>query len=133
VTPVDVIRSYLAAMQHGDRDAAFAHYADDVVAHVPGRSPLAGERRGRAAMEDYVRAAVVHAHGRVETTLLDVLVGERHVALLLRERLVGEDAVLDMRRTNVYRVEDDRIAEVGIFEGDQHAVDAFFADADARP
>ncbi len=55
-----------------------------------------------------------------------MLAGEEHVALLVRERLTGDDGVLDMRRANVYRVQDDRITEVWIFEGDQYAVDAFF-------
>jgi hypothetical protein len=35
--------------------------------------------------------------------------------------------VLDIRRANVYRVRDDRIVEIWIFEHDQYAVDEWFA------
>lgn len=126
MTPLDVMRSYIAAMQQGDREAAFGHFSDDVVGYVPGRSPLAGEQRGREAVEGYIRAAIAHAHGNVELELIDTLAGQEHVALLVRERLTADGRVLDMRRVNVYRVRDGKIVEIRIFEGDQYAVDAFF-------
>jgi uncharacterized protein len=128
VSARDVMGSYIGAMRSGDREAAFGHFADDIVGHVPGRSSLAGERRGREAVEGYIRAAVAHAQGNVEVELIDLLVGEEHVALLVRERLESGDRVLDMRRANVYRVRGDKIVEVWIFEGDQYAVDEFLAD-----
>jgi ketosteroid isomerase-like protein len=43
--PIEVMRSYLSAMRAGDREAAFEHFADDIVGYVPGRSALAGPRR----------------------------------------------------------------------------------------
>jgi ketosteroid isomerase-like protein len=60
---VDVIRRYLAAVQAGDWPTAFSHVADDVTLRVPGRSPLAGERKGRDAFVAYVEAALARAHG----------------------------------------------------------------------
>jgi hypothetical protein len=47
---------YLAAARRGDWDAAFAHFADDILIRVPGRSEWAGERRGRAAVAGYIEA-----------------------------------------------------------------------------
>ena len=84
----EVIGEYLAAMERGDREAAVALYAADVVMHVPGRSAFAGERRGREAVLAYLRAALELAVGGVEVELVDLLVGDGdRVALLLRERL----------------------------------------------
>lgn len=122
----EVIERYLAAMEHGDREAALALYADDVVMHVPGRSAFAGERRGREAVLAYLRAAMELAVGSIERELIDVLAGEGdRVALLLRERLRGARGELVMRRANVYTVRDGRIAEIRIYEHDQYAVDAY--------
>jgi ketosteroid isomerase-like protein len=45
------------------RPAGFGFFADDVTLHVPGRSSLAGEHRGREAVEGYLRAALDRAHG----------------------------------------------------------------------
>ena len=122
----EVVGRYLAAMERGDRDAAVACYADDVVMHVPGRSAFAGERRGREAVLEYLRAAVALADQGVEVELVDVLEGGGdRVALLLRERLRSSRGELVLRRANVYTVRDGRIADVRIFEHDQYAVDAF--------
>jgi ketosteroid isomerase-like protein len=125
-TPVEVMREYIQAMQRGDREAAFAHYADDIVAHVPGRSTLAGTRAGKDAVVEYIRTVIELAHD-VELELIDMLSGDEHVALLVRERLHGRDGDLDIRRANVYRVRDGQISEIRIFEADQYAVDEFLA------
>jgi ketosteroid isomerase-like protein len=122
----EVIGEYLAAMERGDREAAVALYADDVVMHVPGRSPFAGERRGREAVLAYLRAAAERAVGGIEVELVDLLAGGGdRVALLLRERLRGARGELILRRANVYTVRDGRISEIRIFEHDQYAVDAY--------
>jgi ketosteroid isomerase-like protein len=131
VTPREVIGAYLAAMQRGDRAAAAAFYAADVVMHVPGRSAYAGARRGRAAVTEYLAAAVALADEGVEAEFVDMLAGDgERVALLLRETLrSGARGELVIRRANVYTVRGDRIAEVRIYEHDQHAVDAFLGEA----
>lgn len=131
----EVIGGYLAAMERGDREAAVAFYADDVVMHVPGRSAFAGARRGREAVLAYLRAAVELAEGGVEVELVDVLAGDGdRVALLLRERLLGARGELVLRRANVYTVRNNRIAEIRIFEHDQYAVDAYLeGEADGTP
>ena len=131
----EVIGGYLAAMERGDREAAVAFYADDVVMHVPGRSVFAGARRGREAVMAYLRAAVELSEGGIEVELVDVLVGDGdRVALLLRERLLGARGELVLRRANVYTVRNNRIAEIRIFEHDQYAVDAYLeGEADGTP
>ena len=52
-----------------------------------------------------------------------MLASEERVALIVRERFHTTDGPVDIRRANVYRVRDGRIAEIWIFEGDQYAVD----------
>jgi hypothetical protein len=62
----DVMRSYLEAVQRGDWATGFGFFADDIVLHVPGRSSLAGEHRGRTAAEGAVeirRANVYRLRG----------------------------------------------------------------------
>jgi ketosteroid isomerase-like protein len=128
VSARDVVERYLGAMRRGDREAAVALYADDVVMRVPGRSAFAGERRGREAVLAYLRAALERADEGADVELVDLLAGNgERVALLLRERLRGARGELVLRRANVYTVRDGRIAEIRIFEHDQYAVDAYLA------
>jgi uncharacterized protein len=118
---LDVMKRYLAAVRSGDWDAAYALFGEDVVGHVPGRSALAGELRGRAAVIAYIEAARARSHGAdVEVELLDMLASDERVLLRVRERFAGAG---EIERANVYTVRDGQIVEAWIYEGDQYAVD----------
>jgi ketosteroid isomerase-like protein len=125
--PLDVIGRYLDVMRSGDRETGYRFYAEDVSFHVPGRSPFAGELRGRDAAVRYIESAIALAEeGEVELELIDTLASRERVALLLHERFKRPDGVVDIRRANVYRIAGGQIVEVWIFEADQYAVDALF-------
>jgi ketosteroid isomerase-like protein len=129
---IDVMRRYLQTVQRGDWAAAFGFFADDIVLHAPGRSSLAGEHRGREAVEGYLRAALARAHGaRVEVELVDILASEERVALVVRERFKLPGRAVEIRRANLYRLAGDRITEVWIFEADQYQVDELLGDPPA--
>jgi uncharacterized protein len=121
---IDVMRQYLAAVRRGDWATGLGFFADDIVLHAPGRSPLAGEHRGREAVEGYLHAALARAHGaRVEVELIDLLASEERVALVVRERFARPEGAVEIRRANLYRLRGDRIVEVWIFEANQYEVD----------
>jgi ketosteroid isomerase-like protein len=127
---LDVMRRYVAAVQSGDWDAAYGIFAEDLVAHVPGRSALAGELRGRAAAMGYIEAAKAKSHGAdVEVELVDMLARDDRVLLLVRERFTRSGRIVDIGRANVYTVRGDEITEIWIYEDDQYAVDALFQEA----
>ena len=124
-----VMDRYIDAVRAGDWETAFGFFADDIVLRVPGRSSLAGERRGRQAARAYIDAALAKAHGQeVEVELIDRLTSEERVALIVRERFARPDRDVEIRRANVYRIAGGRIVEIWIFEADQYAVDELFAD-----
>ena len=125
--PLDVIGRYLDVMRSGDRETGYRFLAEEVTFHIPGRSPFAGEHRGRDAAVNYIESAIALAHeGEVELELIDTLASRERVALLLHERFKRPDGVVDIRRANVYRIAGGEIVEVWIFEADQYAVDALF-------
>ena len=121
-----VIERYLGAARAGDWDAAYGHYADDVVFRIPGRSRYAGEHRGRAAAVAYIEAARGRSHDDVTLEVVDRLESAERVALLVRERFRVDGREVEIRRANVYRVAGEEIVEIWIFEGDQYEVDALF-------
>jgi ketosteroid isomerase-like protein len=123
---IDVMRRYLEAVQRGDWRTGFGFFADDIVLHVPGRSSLAGEHRGREAAERYLQAALARAHGaRVE---VELVASEERVALVVRERFGRPGGAVEIRRANLYRLRGDQIVEVWIFEANQYEVDELLAD-----
>jgi ketosteroid isomerase-like protein len=132
MTTVDsraVMRRYIDAAREGDWDTASGFFAEDIVLRIPGRSSLAGERRGREAALAYIEAALARAHeGEVEVELVDMLASEERVALIVRERFRRPEGDVEILRSNVYRIAGGQISEIWIFEGDQYAVDELFAD-----
>ena len=68
----------------------------------------------------------------MQVELEDMLAGEEHIALVLRERLARGGRELNMRRTNLYHVRDGAIVEVSIFEAHQYEVDEFMEAQPAR-
>jgi ketosteroid isomerase-like protein len=127
---LDVMRRYLEAAKQGDWETASGLFADDILFQIPGRSRFSGEQRGKAAVMDYISTARELSHDAdVELEVIDMLASDERVALLVRERFRRSDGVLDIRRANVYRIRDEQIVEVRIFEADQYEVDEMFARA----
>jgi uncharacterized protein len=121
----EVMERYVAAARAKDWEAAFALFADDLVVHIPGRSPFAGAHRGKRAAIDYI-TAIRERYGDagIELEVVDALVSEERFLLLVRERFRDADGTtIAIRRANVYRVAGGRIAEISIYEADQYLVD----------
>jgi len=99
----------------------------------------AGEILGMGGLVGAGRTELVRAifgvdpieEGSIEVELVDMLTSEERVALLVRERFVGEGEPVEIRRANVYRVRGDKIVEISIFEADQYVVDALMDDVES--
>ena len=77
---------YVEAFERSDWDAATAFWADDVVLHVQGRSPLAGDFCGKQAFLDHYGGVVAELGGMIELAeVYDVLVGAKHAVALTSE------------------------------------------------
>jgi acyl-CoA thioesterase FadM/ketosteroid isomerase-like protein len=101
--------------------------ADGITWHVPGRSPIAGDHRGRDGVLAYFarRRALADASMRMET----VATAAHDTAVVHltdgRARLAGTDAA--WRTAGVYRIADDRIAEVWLVPLDLAQFDALWS------
>lgn len=117
MTARELMTDDLDAARRGDWDTAFGYFAEDIVMRVPGRSRLAGDRHGKPAAMDYIQSVREHyREGAIELELVDMLEGDRRVALLVVERFRRHGRTVEIRRANVYRIENDAIAEITIFE-----------------
>ena len=124
MTPRELMTDYLAAAKRGDWDTAFGFLADDLLIHIPGRSAFAGQQFGKAAAVEYIQSVRErYRDGGIELELIDMLCSEERVVLLVRECFHGKGAPIEIRRANVYRVKDEKVVEVSIFEADQYVVD----------
>ena len=122
-----VVEEFLARQREmyagGDLAAVEELLADDIVWHVPGTSPIAGDHRGREAVVAYFRRRRELAGGAIRI----VKVAEAHHDEALVQladghaRLGGRDVT--WRTAGVYRVAGGRIAEAWLVPLDQEHFD----------
>jgi ketosteroid isomerase-like protein len=117
----------------GDLEAVEELLAEDVVWHVPGSSPIAGDYQGRAEVTDYFRLRRELAGGAIRVTKAGVAHHEEALVQLAdgRARLGGEDVV--WRTAGVYRVAAGRIAEAWLVPLDQEQFDRAWARTRPEP
>jgi acyl-CoA thioesterase FadM/ketosteroid isomerase-like protein len=111
----------------GDLAAVEELLADDVVWHVPGTSPIAGDYRGRAAVAGYFRRRRELAGGALQIAKRgEVHHDEAFVQLADgRAQLGGRE--VEWRTAGIYRVADGRIAEAWLVPLDQEQFDRVWA------
>jgi hypothetical protein len=121
-----MVRRYCDAWQRGDLAAIVDCYHDDLVLHYFGRSPLAGDHRGKAAALT-VLARVQQLANRRLLDIHDVLASDEHAVILAREEFERDGRRVESRRVLVYHVRDGKLAEAWIYDDDQRAVDELWA------
>ncbi len=124
----EVMRRYVEAWERCDWEAATALWDDDIVHHVPGRSPLAGDFHGKQAFLDHYGRVFAELGGTIEVVEFhDVLVSEDHAVALVKERAVRGERNLALNRVVVYHLRDDKIAQTWSHDYDLYALDEFWS------
>jgi ketosteroid isomerase-like protein len=85
--------------------------ADDVVWHVPGKSPIAGDHRGRGAVLRYFTLRRRLANETFTMRMREQLVDDEAVVQLVDGHAVLDGREATWRTVGLYRIRDNRIAE----------------------
>jgi ketosteroid isomerase-like protein len=124
----EVMRHYVEAWERNDSEAAMEMWAEDIVHHVPGRSPLAGDFSGKSIFLDHYGKVFAELGGTIEVVeVRDVLVGEEHAVALVKERAVRGERSLTFHRVVVYRIAGGEIVETWSHDYDLYALDEFWS------
>jgi ketosteroid isomerase-like protein len=126
-TTLAVARKYADAVAAKDFGAVAALFTEDVVWHQPGNHRLAGAHVGGDAVNRMLGAQMAATNGTLEITPTGpTMVNGALFTIPVRFSARRDGAVMSMDGVDVFRVEDDRIAEVWLFSADQDAEDAFW-------
>lgn len=96
----------------GSTDRVAELLTDDVVWHVPGASPIAGDHRGRHGVIEYFRTRRRIAESSMRLHPGEMLTEEDLVVQRVDGTAVLSGESVDWRTVGVYRFEEGRIAEV---------------------
>lgn len=128
-TPLEVAAALYAAIAADDLAAAADLLDPEVVLHVPGTHPLAGDHRGIEAFASFLLASRDRTADGERVEVLDLLGGRDHAAAYCRVTAEAPDGrtPLDNTTVHVLRVAGGRVIEAWFHNWDAAAVDAFWA------
>ncbi|MGH2729268.1 MAG: nuclear transport factor 2 family protein [Actinomycetota bacterium] len=117
------------AFASGDLDALKGLFADDILWHVPGNNPLAGDYKGQDEVFGFFAKIAQETGGTFKLELHDVLANDEHAVVLVRvsaerngKRLDGEPGV-QVFHTNP----DGKTTEFWGFSQDSAKIDEFWS------
>ena len=75
----ELVRSGYEAFQRGDVEGALAAFADDIVFHIPGRSPVAGDYHGHQEVMGFFGKLFESSSGTFRVDIHDITGTDEHV------------------------------------------------------
>lgn len=119
----DVIRSYVSAFARGDLETAGRYLADDIVYHVGGRHPLAGDYRGIDNVVDFFKRRAQRTKGTFRITPHDLLANDTHGVALSEASAERDGETYSWKVITVYHVADGKVTECWIQDSPEHIAD----------
>ena len=107
----------------GDQQPAAAMLTADVIWHVPGRSAIAGEYRGRGEVLRYFATRRELACATFRITVRDVIADDGQAVIFAAGTVRRDGRSLDWETVNVFRIDAGRIAECWVLPYDQYRFD----------
>ena len=82
----EIARTGAEALSKGDMEGLLSLHTDDVVVHIPGRGPLAGDHRGKDAVAKMFQQQVQQLDSPPEMVTHDILATDDHAVVLNKIR-----------------------------------------------
>jgi uncharacterized protein len=122
-----LMRQVDEALLSGDFPAFLALHSEDVVMHVPGNGPLAGDHYGREGVAAIFQRELSMLDAPPEMVPLDDLGSDDHAGAVIIQRMQRNGRSYEGLQLILARVSDGLLAEVWFRPEDQRAFDEFFA------
>ena len=123
----DLMKKGYEAFGSGDLDAVRELFADDIVWHVPGRSPLAGDYKGKEEVLGFLAKTMEMTGGTFKLDVHDVMAGDEHGVALTTATAEREGKRLSNRAVQVVHIRGGKLTESWFHPEDQYAVDEFWS------
>ncbi|MFN2543020.1 MAG: nuclear transport factor 2 family protein [Actinomycetota bacterium] len=124
---VDRLNQGYDAFEKGDLDTIRQLFTEDIVFHVPGRSPLAGDYRGQDEVFGFFGKLVELTGGTFKIERHAVLADDAHGAVLTTVTGSRDGKTLSQNAVDIFHFAGDRVKECWALDSDQYAGDEFFS------
>ena len=121
---VESARAGLEAFMKGDRETLAATMAEDVIWHVPGSNPFAGEFRGKAEVLGRFQRMAEAGINLAFDDIHDVVGNEDHVVALVTLSVTAGGGSATTNSVQVYHVKDGKMTEFWGMNENQADIDA---------
>jgi ketosteroid isomerase-like protein len=111
----------------GDQERVRAMLAEDVAWHVPGRSAIAGDYRGRDEVLRYFVARRDLARATFRIVVRDVLADAERAVIFAGGQVQRAGQSFAWETVAVFRIADDKIAECWALPYDQYSFDEIWS------
>jgi hypothetical protein len=126
-TPVDIVHRAVDALTPGDMEAFSDCFTDDVVTHIPGRSRVAGNYEGKAAVLGYFGQLMELSAGTFGAEVHDIVGNDDDAVGIYNLTADRKGEHGQWHWVNVYHVRDGRISEYWGHVVDQYSFDEFWS------
>ncbi len=124
---LETLRGAYAALVAGDVESLVAFFAPDARAHVPGRSPVAGDYDGLEQILGYIGKLGELSGGTLRFEVHSLLADDSHGVALINDRAEREGRTLDVNNVHIWHLSDGKLREIWIYPGDVYAWDEFWS------
>ncbi|MEP6815385.1 MAG: nuclear transport factor 2 family protein [Marmoricola sp.] len=124
---LDLLRRGYAAYGSGDLDTINELFADDVVWHVAGRSPISGDYTGKEAVFGFFARLQELSDGTSKVDVHDLLANDEHGVVLVTESAARNGRSHEATATHVFHLSNGKVTEFWDAQTDQYAADEFWA------
>ncbi len=125
---VALIKKMYDALVEGNYIATLTElFSQDVVWHLPGSGPLAGQHRGREAVFAAMRQFEQLSEGTIRIEVHDILANDEHAVALLRATGTRRGKHQDSLEIDIHHIRNGKVTEFWSFSEDQRVTDEFWS------
>jgi ketosteroid isomerase-like protein len=124
---LELLRRGYAAYDSGDMDTINELFADDVVWHIAGRSPLSGDYIGKEQVFGFFAKLVEMSDGTSKVSVHDLLANDEHGVAIVTESATRNGQTHEGNAAHVFHLHGGQVTEFWDAQTDQSAADEFWA------
>ena len=124
---VELLRKGYAAYGSGDMDTITELFADDILWHIAGRSPLSGDYKGRDAVFGFFGKLMELSNGTSSLEVHDILANDEHGVALVTGTATRGGKSFSGQDVHTFHLRDGKVVEFWDSPLDQYESDEFWS------